>query len=82
MFMHPQGFYLGVVNHYRVKKTKHYSVEIFDLTPNNIDSVAHQQIFIKREIIDDGFHGLIWEPNNHHLTIHTLAKREAEAGKQ
>lgn len=52
MVMHPQGFYLGVINHYRTKKTMHHSVEIFDMTPNNIDSVAHQQIFIKREVVE------------------------------
>jgi len=79
MYMHPQGFYLGVVNHYKVKKTQHHSVEIFDLTSNSYDTIAHQQIFIKREITD--FHSLIWEPNHHHLAIHSNSKREAEAGK-
>jgi len=80
MVMHPQGLYLGVINQYKTKKTKCYSVEIFDLTYPNIDSVPHQQIFIKREVHE--FHALIWEPNHHHLAIHTLSKREAEAGKQ
>jgi hypothetical protein len=25
---------------------------------------------------------LIWEPNHHRLAVHTLAKRELEAGKR
>lgn len=50
------------------------------MTYPNVDSVPQQQIFVKREIHE--FHGLIWEPNHHHLAIHTLSKREAEAGKQ
>lgn len=33
MVMHPQGFYLGVINQYKTKKTKQWAVEIFDLTP-------------------------------------------------
>lgn len=40
--MHPQGFYLGVINQYRTKKTRQYAVELFDLTQTNIESVAHQ----------------------------------------
>merc|ERR1712216_494599 len=41
MVMHPQGFYLGVINYYRTKKTKQYSVEVFDLTTNS-ESIAQQ----------------------------------------
>jgi hypothetical protein len=80
MIMHPQGTYLGVVNQYKTKKSVQYSVEIFDLSPTNVESVAHQQIFVKRDVFE--FHDLYWEPNHHHLAIHTLAKREVEPGKQ
>lgn len=31
LVMHPQGTYLGVINHYSKKKTMKYQVEIFDL---------------------------------------------------
>ena len=41
LVMHPQGFYLGVINQYRAKKTKQYSVELFDLN-SATDMVPHQ----------------------------------------
>ena len=79
LVMHPQGFYLGVINQYRAKKTKQYSVELFDLN-SATDMVPHQQIFIKREVYE--FSGLIWEPRHHKLAIHTLSKRELDANKR
>lgn len=77
--VHPQGFYAGLINKYRTKKTIQYSVEIFDLTPSQIITVAHQQIFIKRDV--QTFESIQWEPNHHHLAIHTLSARGNEGGR-
>ena len=79
LVMHPQGFYLGVINKYKTKKTSQYCVELFDLNGAS-DLVPHQQIFIKREVHD--FDGLIWEPKHHKLAIHTNAKREIDPSKR
>ena len=56
--MHPQGDYLAVVNEYKAKKSTKYAVELFDLKKGDI--VPHQQIFIKREILE--FFGVHWQP--------------------
>lgn len=32
LVLHPQGYYLAVINNFQVKKTKSFSVELFDLT--------------------------------------------------
>lgn len=77
--IHPQGFYVSLINKYKTKKTSQYAVEIFDLTPSQIMTVAHQQIFIKRDV--QVFESLQWEPNHHHLAIHTLAARGNEGGR-
>jgi len=78
MYVHPQGSYLAVYNEFKHKKSTKYQVEVFDL--NAGDNVPHQQIQIKREVQE--FNGLYWEPNNTKLAIHTLAKKDAEPGRQ
>lgn len=41
MEMHPQGYYLAVINQYRVKKQLKYGVELFDLSQVQNQLVPH-----------------------------------------
>lgn len=65
------------MNEYLQKKTTKYSVELFE-TRNK--SYPHQQILVNRDVIK--FNSVIWEPFNTKLAIHTLSKRQLEAGKK
>jgi len=80
LVMHPQGFYLAIINEYLTKKSKQFSVELFDLNDTRSDLFPQQQIFIRRVVFD--FNGVFWEPNHHRLAVHTNSKREMEAGKR
>jgi hypothetical protein len=37
-------------------------------------------VLINREVLK--FHSVIWEPMNNKMAVHTLAKRQVEAGKK
>ena len=50
LVLHPQGFYLAVINTYLTKKSKQYNVELFDLTDLKSDLLPQQQIPVKREV--------------------------------
>lgn len=78
MVMHPQGFYLALINTYKTKKNKAYAVELFDFTTSD-SMVPHQQIHVDREI--HTFTGVYWEPNHHKLAVHTLAAKKFESGR-
>ena len=65
------------MNEYKEKKTTKFSIELFDTKKQ---SFPHQQILINREVIK--FNNLIWEPNYGKLAVHTLAKRQLDAGKK
>lgn len=80
LVLHPQGFYLAVINHFQTKKSKQYSIELFDLTDLRNDLLPQQSIFIKRQVLE--FYGVYWEPNNHKIAIHTNAKREVDPSKR
>ena len=77
LFFHPQGDYLAVMNEYKEKKTMKYSVELFDTRKQNY---PHQQILIQREVLE--FHSVVWEPKHAKMAVHTLSKRQIEAGKK
>lgn len=77
LYFHPQGDYLALMNEYKEKKTTKYSVELFDTKKT---TYPHQQILIDREVIK--FNSVIWEPMHGKLAIHTLSKRQIEAGKK
>ena len=79
LYMHPQGFYLAAMNKFQNKKQLKYSVELFE-TRNLQGSIPHQQIMIKREVVD--FHEVIFEPNQGKVAIHTLFKKELKAGEK
>jgi hypothetical protein len=65
------------MNEYLQKKTTKYSVELFDTKKQ---SFPHQQILVNRDVIT--FHSIVWEPHHSKMAIHTLAKRQMEAGKK
>ena len=77
LFFHPQGDYLAIANEYKTKKTTKYSVELFDTKKQTF---PHQQILVQREVIT--FNSVVWEPYHSKMAIHTLAKRQVEAGKK
>lgn len=65
------------MNEYKEKKTTKYSVELFD---TKVKTLPHQQILVKRDVIE--FHSVVWEPFHSKLAVHTLSKRQIEAGKR
>jgi hypothetical protein len=65
------------MNEYKEKKTVKYSVELFS---TKIKNLPHQKILINREVLE--FHDCHWEPNFCKLAVHTLSKRQLEAGKR
>lgn len=73
---HPNLNYVCIINSFVKKGKKLFAVELFDLT-NNI-SIPHQQISIKREIMD--MMDVFWEPNGRMLSILTLSKKESTSG--
>ena len=71
--MNPNGKYLAAINYFRGKKgVKSYSVELFDLTK---DQVPHQKIIInKKQLLD--FTDLYWDTRNDMLALHMLEKKD------
>jgi len=51
-------------------------VELFEL--KTIGSIPHQQIMINRDVQE--FHGVVFEPNQGKVAIHTTSKKVLEAG--
>merc|ERR1711998_483655 len=84
LFVHPQGQYVGCMNKFLVKKTAHYSVELFDTVNTNMGSIAHRQVMIDREVHE--FHSVVFEPrlgtSTCKVAIHTTSKKKLEAGQK
>lgn len=67
------------MNQYLDKKTKKYSVEVFDLQDFR-GSLPHKQILVDKEV--EEFYGVIWEPEHAKMCIHTKSKKVLEAGQK
>ena len=62
-----------------VRNTEKYSVELFETKDGgNLKVIPHQQVLINREVKQ--FHGVIWEPNNAKIAIHTNSKKVLREG--
>jgi len=60
LYIHPQGYYVAVMNQYALKKALKYKVEIFETKQYSSASIPHQEILINRDVIK--FHNVIFEP--------------------
>lgn len=84
--MHPQGWYLAVLNKYMDKKKEKYSVELFETKDMKIEEIPNQKILIKdsqtnveREILQ--VHSVEWEPNYSKIAIHSTCRKVIAHGE-
>lgn len=78
IYFHPQGNFLACMNQFMHKKTTKYSAELFETKDMHYGQIPHQQVLVDREVQE--FHGIIWEPHQGKLAIHTLSRKVTEAG--
>lgn len=50
MYMHPQGWYLAVLNKYMDKKKEKFCIELFETKEMKVDEVPNQKILIKDSV--------------------------------
>jgi hypothetical protein len=79
-YIHPQGFYVAIMNKFMQKKTQKYSVELFDLKSAGSGSIPHQQILINREVHE--FHDVFFEPQQGKVAVLTTARKVLRAGER